>query len=46
MLERIDTSDSNAPSHQGKVGNPPPPQSKDDGEMRAARGLHGKMLKL
>ena len=25
---------------------PPPPQSKDDGEMRAARGLHGKMLKL
>ena len=45
MLERIDTSDSNAPSHQGKVGNPPP-QSKDDGEMRAARGLLGKMLKL
>ena len=45
MLERIDTSDSNAPSHQGKVETPPP-QSKDDGEMRAARGLHGKMLKL
>ena len=25
---------------------PPPHQSKDDGEMRAARGLHGKILKL